>query len=239
MVTAVGDGFMRICSEKVMPLARLRHLQTGPNTLECKKTKYGDGRMSRYLRALALLVFLGSCGGSGNFSAPRNLDDACSIARERPHYFRAFQAAERKYGVPVPTMMAMMYQESKFIGDIRPPHTYALGVIPIGRQSSALGYSQALDGTWREYQREGGGTRARREDINAATDFMGWYMTKTVAETGVPLYDTRNQYLAYHDGRQGYLRGTWKSKSWLIRIAGEVDSRAVMYDAQLRSCRRR
>jgi hypothetical protein len=54
MVTAVGDGFMRICSEKVMPLARLRHLQIGPNTLECKKTKYGDGRMSRYLRALAL-----------------------------------------------------------------------------------------------------------------------------------------------------------------------------------------
>jgi hypothetical protein len=214
-------------------------LQIGQGTLWYKKTKYGDGRMSRYIRALALLVFLGSCGSQGNFSAPRNLNDACSIASERPHYFRAFQAAERKYGVPVPTMMAMMYQESKFIGDIRPPHTYALGVIPIGRQSSALGYSQALDGTWREYQQEVGGSRARREDINAATDFMGWYMTKTVAETGVPLNDTRNQYLAYHDGRQGYLRGTWRSKAWLIRIAGEVESRALMYDTQLRACRRR
>lgn len=194
--------------------------------------------MSRFFRAVALLLFLGSCG-SGQFSAPRNLDDACSIARERPQYMRAFRAVERKYGVPVPSLMAIIYQESKFIGDIRPPHQYALGVIPVGRQSSALGYSQALDGTWREYQRETGRSRAQRDDIDDAADFMGWYMTKTVAETGVPINDTRNQYLAYHDGRQGFLRGTWRSKSWLIRIAGEVEQRAVIYDTQLRSCRMR
>ncbi|MEO0932008.1 MAG: lytic transglycosylase, partial [Pseudomonadota bacterium] len=116
------------------------------------------------------------------------------------------------------------------------PHRYALGVIPVGRQSSAFGYSQALDGTWEEYQDQEGGSRARRDDIYDATDFMGWYMTQTVAETGVPLNDTRNQYLAYHDGRTGFKRGTWRSKSWLVRIAGEVEARAVMYDTQLRSC---
>lgn len=193
--------------------------------------------MSSIFRAMACVLLLGSCGsGFGDFSAPRDLDNACSIVSQRPHYLRAFQRVERRYGVPVPSLMAIIYQESKFIGDNRPPHRYALGVIPVGRQSSALGYSQALDGTWEEYQDEQGGRRARREDIDDATDFMGWYMTQTVEETGVPITDTRNQYLAYHDGRTGFLRGTWRSKGWLIRIAGEVEARAVMYDAQLRSC---
>ncbi len=195
--------------------------------------------MSRIFRAMACVMLLASCSGAGNFSAPRNLDDACSIVSERPEYLRAFRAVERKYGVPVPSLMAIIYQESKFIGNNRTPHRYALGVIPVGRQSSAFGYSQALDGTWEEYQDGPGGRRARRDDIGDATDFMGWYMVQTVEETGVPINDTRNQYLAYHDGRTGFKRGTWRSKSWLIRIAGEVEARAVMYDQQLRSCRKR
>ncbi len=67
---------------------------------------------------------------------------------------------------------------------------------------------------------------------------MGWYMNLTVEETGVPLTDARNQYLAYHEGRSGYLRGTHNAKAWLLRVAGEVADRAAMYDAQLRSCGR-
>ncbi|MEL6839282.1 MAG: lytic transglycosylase [Pseudomonadota bacterium] len=193
--------------------------------------------MSSIFRAMACVLLLGSCGSSsGDFSAPRDLDNACSIVSERPEYLRAFRQVERRYGVPIPSLMAIIYQESKFIGNNRTPHRYALGVIPVGRQSSAFGYSQALDGTWEEYQDQEGGSRARRDDIYDATDFMGWYMTQTVAETGVPLNDTRNQYLAYHDGRTGFKRGTWRSKSWLVRIAGEVEARAVMYDTQLRSC---
>ena len=56
--------------------------------------------MSRLLRASILLLALASCGG-GNFSAPRNLDDACEILRQRPTYYRALKATERKWGVPV------------------------------------------------------------------------------------------------------------------------------------------
>lgn len=193
--------------------------------------------MSSFFRATILLLLLSSCGAKYN-SAPRSLDDACAIVSERPSYLRAFKATQRKWGVPVPVLMAIIYQESKFISDNRPPHQYALGVIPIGRQSSALGYSQALDGTWREYQRAEGGSGANRSDIHDAADFMGWYMSQTVKETGVSLTNTRDQYLAYHDGRSGFLRGTWKRKSWLIRIANEVDARAVLYNTQLRACRK-
>ena len=192
--------------------------------------------MSKFFRAMTFFLLLSGCAASGNFSAPRNLDNACSIVSERPEYLRAFRAAERKYGVPVPSLMAIIYQESKFIGNNRTPYRYALGVLPVGRQSSAFGYSQALDATWKEYQDGPGGRRARRDDIGDSADFMGWYMMQTTEQTGVPLYDTRNQYLAYHDGRAGFMRGTWRSKSWLIRIAGEVEARAVMYDQQLRAC---
>lgn len=191
--------------------------------------------MSKLILAITMILALGSCAARYG-DAPRNLDNACAIVQERPSYLRAFRATERKYGVPIPTLMAMIYQESKFISDNRPPHRYTLGVIPIGRQSSALGYSQALDGTWAEYVRDVGGRSADRTKIEDATDFMGWYMVQTVAQTGVPLNDTRNQYLAYHDGRTGFLRGSYRRKPWLMRIAGEVEARAVMYDTQLRAC---
>lgn len=194
--------------------------------------------MSSFFRALVLLALLGSCG-SREFSAPRDLENACNILSERPEYRRAFKRVEDKYGVPMPALMAIIYQESKFIGNNRPPHQYALGVIPIGRQSSATGYSQALDGTWDEYLAATGNRRAKREDIHDATDFMGWYMTATVRETGVQMTDVRNQYLAYHDGRNGFLRGTWRSKAWLIDVAGAVEARALRYDTQLRACRKR
>jgi len=193
--------------------------------------------MSRIFRAVLLLAALSSCG-TRNYSAPRNLENACSIVSERPAYLRAFKATQKKWGVPVPVLMAIIYQESKFIGNNRTPHQYALGVIPIGRQSSAFGYSQALDGTWKEYQSAEGGRGARRDNIKDAADFMGWYMAQTKEVTGVQLNDTRNQYLAYHDGRTGFMRGTWKSKAWLIRIADGLEDRAVTYDAQLRACRK-
>ncbi|MCP6423176.1 hypothetical protein NL463_28110, partial [Klebsiella pneumoniae] len=78
--------------------------------------------------------------------------------------------------MPVHVQMASIHQESKFIGNARTPHQYALGIIPLGRQSSAYGYSQALDGTWEEYQKEQGRRGAKRDRISDATDFMGWYM---------------------------------------------------------------
>ncbi|KIC49938.1 lytic transglycosylase [Tateyamaria sp. ANG-S1] len=191
--------------------------------------------MSRLFRALALVLLAASCGG-GSGTAPNRLDNACSIVSERPEYLRAFRAVERKYGVPVHVQMATIYQESKFISDARPPYRYAAGVIPTGRISSAFGYSQALDGTWDEYLDQTGQRRARRDSIRDATDFMGWYMAETNRRLGIPLTDTRNQYLAYHEGRTGYSRGSYRNKAWLMRVAGEVDERSAMYAAQLRSC---
>lgn len=192
--------------------------------------------MSRLFRAAILLAFLASCGG-GNFSAPRNLDNACALVEERPQYFRAMEDAQQKWGVPVPVLMAIIHQESKFVGNARTPHQFALGIIPMGRQSTAYGYSQALDGTWEEYQDEENRRGARRDRIDDAVDFMGWYMTQSREKLGLSLGDAQSQYLAYHEGRAGYARRSFDDKPWLIEVAARVGSRANTYSDQLATCR--
>lgn len=192
--------------------------------------------MNRFLK-LAIVGLVASCGGGGNYKAPRNLENACAIVAERPAYLRAMRDAERRWGVPIHVQMATIHQESKFIGDARTPHQYALGIIPVGRQSSAFGYSQALDGTWEEYQQETGNRRAKRDNINDATDFMGWYMDGSTRRLGISKWDASGQYLAYHEGRSGFARGSYRSKGWLVGVAANVQARAQMYHAQLSACR--
>ena len=191
--------------------------------------------MSRTLRAMIIVLLVASCGGNSG-QTPRDLDDACRIIKQRPEYLKAFRATERKWGLPMHVQMATIHQESKFVADARTPFRYVLGVIPMGRQSSAFGYAQALDGTWDEYQRDTGKRFARRDRIKDASDFMGWYMTLSQNKNGIPLTDARNQYLAYHEGHTGYARGSYNSKSWLLRVAGSVDARSDMYQAQLATC---
>ena len=99
-----------------------------------------------------------------------------------------------------------------------------------------ISYAQALDGTWSEYKKSTGRFAARRSSIRDAADFMGWYMTETKRRTRVALSDVRNQYLAYHEGQSGYMRGTYRKKPWLIEIANNVANRSETYRRQLKSC---
>ena len=192
---------------------------------------------SRILRAAALAVLVASCG-STNYSPPRDLENACSIVEERPQYLRAMKRTERRWGVPVHVQMATIHQESKFIGNARTPLRFALGVIPMGRQSSAYGYSQALDATWDEYKRDAGRRWAKRDNIRDATDFMGWYMANTRDRNRIAMDDAFNQYLAYHEGHTGYARGSYRAKPWLIEVAQRVSTRAEYYRGQLVACGR-
>ncbi|MDC0136948.1 lytic transglycosylase, partial [Sulfitobacter sp.] len=69
--------------------------------------------MKTPLRAMIVVLLLASCGGSST-TPPRDLDNACTILKQRPDYHKAFKAAERKWGVPVHVQMATIHQESKF-----------------------------------------------------------------------------------------------------------------------------
>ncbi len=184
---------------------------------------------------VAFAVVTGCSSGSATLSTS-SLDNACSIAAERPSYLRAMQASERKWGVPVAVQMAVIYQESKFVPNAKTPRTKILGVIPGKRVSSAKGFSQAIDGTWDDYRNATGNRLASRSNIHDATDFMGWYMATSRERLGLSTSDARNQYLAYHEGRGGYSKGTHNSKGWLLGVASDVEARAVVYDRQLTSC---
>ena len=67
---------------------------------------------------------------------------------------------------------------------------------------------------------------------------MGWYFNQSKEKNGIALDDARNQYLAYHEGHTGYRKGTYRSKSWLVRVADKVDARADLYEGQLSKCRK-
>ena len=190
--------------------------------------------MKKFLRLSVMLVLV-SCGG-GDYQAPRNMDDACSILDQRPKYMNAMKRAEARWGVPMHVQMATIYQESKFIGNAKTPHQFALGVIPTGRQSSAYGYSQALDGTWDDYRNATGRRGAKRNRIDDAADFMGWYMDQSEKKLGISKYDAQNQYLAYHEGSAGFARGNHNGKAWLLRVAAAVGARADLYQRQLIAC---
>jgi hypothetical protein len=107
----------------------------------------------------------------------------------------------------------------------------------MGRQSSAYGYAQALDGTWDWYRKETGKRGAKRDRFGDAVDFMGWYMNESNKRNGIAKNDAYNQYLAYHDGHTGFRRGTYRRKAWLVRVAGSVQDRAILYSSQLSRCR--
>ena len=188
--------------------------------------------MRKILRLAAMLVLV-SCGGD---QAPRHLNDACAIIDQRPKYLGAMERAEQRWGVPIHVQMATIYQESKFVGRAKTPHQFVLGIIPVGRESSAYGFSQAIDGTWEDYRAATGHYGARRNRIEDATDFLGWYMDQNQQKLGISKFDARNQYLAYHEGSAGYARGSHNGKSWLLRVADQVADRADLYQRQLIAC---
>jgi hypothetical protein len=118
---------------------------------------------------------------------------------------------------------------------VRPPRTYLLGFIPWGHVSSAYGYSQALDGTWAQYEIETGNTSARRSNFADAIDFVGWYHDKSARTLGIARNDTYNLYLAYYLGRTAYARGN-RGSAEVQRYARATDDMARSYAAQLQEC---
>jgi hypothetical protein len=185
-------------------------------------------------RALLLLVLVMLTGCTT--APPRDQNNLCNIYREYPDWYEDSLEMQQTWGTPQHVSMAIMKQESSFVSDALPPRDYVLGFIPWGRVSSAYGYAQALDPVWGEYLEatDNGGSRDNFDD---AMMFIGWYTTGTYSQLGISRWDAYNQYLAYHEGRGGYRRGTYRSKPWLMQVARKVEQQSRNYLAQLKQCR--
>jgi hypothetical protein len=114
---------------------------------------------------------------------------------------------------------------------------YFLGTIPTGRASTAYGYSQALDGTWKHYKRATGKRWVSRSDISDSLDFIGWYNHNASKKTGIKKNNARHLYLAYHEGPGGFNKGSYHKKPWLKKIAKKVQRNAVRFKHQFKKCR--
>ena len=191
--------------------------------------------MQKYLILILGLVYLSGCASN---DPPSSTTDVCKIFKEKYSWYKAAKKTEKRWKVPVYVSMAIIEQESSFRADARPERIKLLGFIPWKRVSSARGYAQAVDGTWEMYLKERGGWFSSRNDFEDSVDFVGWYNYKTHKQLSVPLTDARNLYLAYHEGRGGYKRGSYRAKPWLLSVADKVQRQSDRYRIQYNNCKK-
>ena len=176
---------------------------------------------------------------SGCISTPRpkNAENVCAIFKEYPSWYKDTQKTARKWGIPAAVQMSILYQESSFDAEARPPRTKLLWIIPWKHITSAYGYSQALDSTWDEYKKSTHRYFVKRNSFADASDFVGWYSEQAHRHAGIAKNDAYRLYLAYHEGWTGYSRQSYRAKPWLMAVARKVQYRAVTYQRQLNGCK--
>lgn len=190
---------------------------------------------TRLILCSALATMLAGCATP----PPKDQSNVCNIFREKPDWYDdGIEMQEEWGGTPLHVAMAFIKQESSFRHDARPPKDYILGFIPWGgRVSSAYGYAQAQDPAWEDYQKATG-NGGSRTDFADSMMFVGWYTSETQRQLGgISKWDAYNQYLAYHEGRGGYKRGSYRSKPTLVKISRKVEQQAKDYGWQLKQCR--
>jgi hypothetical protein len=193
---------------------------------------------SRVLRFLPLVLLLGV---SACATKPSRINDVCAVFAQNDGWMnnwrRNVASASQKYGIPPHVMMATIRMESSFDAKARPRRkAMFFGLIPGAKLSSAYGYSQALDGTWLQYQKETGNYSARRTNFGDAADFVGWYHNKSARTLGIAPHDAFNLYLAYYHGHAGYARGKWRENAAIQNYARKTADMAQRYQGQMQRC---
>ena len=185
-----------------------------------------------FLLLVATLIF----GCTSN--PPKDMDDICEIFEQNRSWYKASVKSKRKWGAPIHVPMAIMFQESSFRANAKPPRKKILGVIPGRRPSSAKGYAQAQTPAWKEYSRSSGNRFADRNDFSDSVDFIQWYLDRSQKLNGISKWNAKQQYLNYHEGWTGYRKKTYRSKGWLVKVADNVEARSNKYAQQLKECER-
>ena len=198
-----------------------------------RTTRGNDAGLRRAAMALAACLTLLAAGCAS--PPPRGQGDICTVFGQEPDWYDYARASESRWGTPVPVLMAFVRHESSYRSDARPARKW-FWFIPLGRPSSAQGYAQAQDPVWGEYTAERGSLFRSRSDMEDALDFIGWYNEKTHRQLGIRRHDAYRLYLAYHEGRGGYRRGTWKEKPGVQATARRVRDTAARYRSQLARC---
>ncbi len=189
--------------------------------------------MIHFNKIFLLLFFLiiVSCS-----SIPKNTQNSCEIFEERYLWYKHARGSYEKWGVPIYIQLAFIKKESDFNWLAKPPRRKLFKVIPFKRPSSSFGYSQAVEGTWRQFKTETNNPLATRARFKDSVDFIGWYVNKTTKILKIPKNDAYRQYLAYYKGWGDY-KNYSKDKKAII-YAKSVKDTANKYRKQLILCKK-
>lgn len=189
------------------------------------------------MRCKLVLVVFSALMLSGCFSTPAiEVNNVCSLLDEEVSWYKSIKASSKKYNAPMYVQLAIIYQESHFASDAKPPREKLFGVIPWFRPSTSYGFAQVKDETWEWYKLKTGNSNAQRDNFEDAADFVGWYIDQSFKMSGINKSDSYNQYLAYHEGHGGFNKKSYSSKEWLLSVAKNVESNAEQYKKQLSNC---
>ncbi|HVY85267.1 MAG TPA: hypothetical protein VG943_09040 [Caulobacterales bacterium] len=175
-------------------------------------------------------------GGCVTHAMPEQPGDACDMFEHQAGWWRAVRSSEHRWGTPPALQLAIIRQESGFRYRARPPRGRILWILPGPHITSAHGYAQALNTTWDEYKQARGDAGVDRTEFSDATDFVAWYCSVSHRQLGIDYADARGHYLAYHEGRGGYSRGSYQGNAALLASAVRVQSYRDAYAAQLSRC---
>ncbi|WP_263080024.1 transglycosylase SLT domain-containing protein [Endozoicomonas sp. Mp262] len=167
---------------------------------------------------------------------PVNTCNICSVVQANPDWYRQTEKAAKRWGSSTPLMMAMIKKESDFRHNARPVDPRTKHKKQKKYLSSAYGYAQALDGTWKHYRKQTGKYLARRDNFADCVQFIGWYNEQSRKKCRIKRHDAYNLYLAYHEGHEGYNRKTHRKKKKILNYARQVENQAKQYAAQLKCC---
>ena len=182
-----------------------------------------------------IITFVISC----STIEPQMTADSCIIFKEKKFWYKDAKKSYDKWGVPISLQLAIINQESSFNQFAKPKRNKILNLIPWNRPSSAFGYAQVVDPTWNWYKSKTGNINASRANFSDVTDFIGWYITQSNKMLGIKKNDSYNQYLAYHEGQNGWKNKSYLNKDWLIKAAMTVKENNNVYNKQLKSCEKK
>lgn len=187
--------------------------------------------------AVVLLLASVVLAGCVSTSTPSNANNICQLFDQKRSWYRSASKSEKRWGIPISVMMAVIYRESTFRATVRPPRKKHLGFIPGRRLSSSVGYSQAKVETWQDYVEATKNRSASRTNFADSIDFVGWYLRRGVDHAGISPSNAEALYVTYHEGLNGYKSGKWRNSPAVTRAAATVQRQANMYESQLPTCR--
>ncbi|WP_370931524.1 hypothetical protein [Bartonella sp. DGB1] len=187
------------------------------------------------LKYLLLYMLLSACA-----SVPADKNDICSVLIQKNgllvNWEKASKSAAMTHKIDLELILATIFIESSFNSYAKPQRTKVLGFIPWKRLSSAYGYAQALDSSWKDYIKDTGRIYADRHNFYDATDFIAWYYRKSIDRHNIKPKDYKSLYITYHLGNNSPTHLRKNIPEHIMKTAQRLDNLTKNYSSQLYKC---